>query len=114
MVRQVLNVSCCCVGVSESSAQREEMGDCDVNLTQCGTRNGKDTFGLDARSRDISCDHGMPCKKPTRHSLAPEASPPLAMVRSDKVHVVAIILSCVLLRNFFLKFASVSSHHRKT
>ena len=77
------------------------MSDRDVNLTQCGTRNGKDTFGLDARSRDISCDHGMPCEKPTRHSLALEASPPLAMVRSDKVHIVAMILSGVLWRNPF-------------
>ena len=77
------------------------MSDRDVNLTQCGTRNGKDTFGLDERSRDISCDHGMPCEKPTQHSLAPEATSPLAMVRSDKVHVVGTILSCVDLRNPF-------------
>ena len=101
MVRQVLNVSSCSVGVSESSAEREEMSDRDVNLTQCGTRNGKDTFGLDERSRDISCDHGMPCEKPTQHSLAPEAMSPLAMVRSDKAHVVGTILSCVDLRNPF-------------
>ena len=101
MVRQVLKVSCWSVGVSESSAEREEMSDCGVNLTQRRTRNGEDTFGLDARSRDISCDHGMPCENPTQQSLAPEATSLLAMVRSDKVHVVGIIPSCVHLRKPF-------------
>ena len=77
------------------------MSDRDVNVTQCGTPNGKDTFGLDARSRNISCDHGRPCENTTQHSLAPEATSPLAMVRSDKVHVVGIILSCVHFRKPF-------------
>ena len=75
------------------------MSDCDSNLTQSGPPNGQNTFGLDARSRDIFCDHGVPCEKTTWHSLAPETTSPLAMVRSDKVHVVVITLARVLLRN---------------
>ena len=61
----------------------------------------KNTFGLDARSRDISCDHGVPSEKPTRHSLAPQATTQQEMVRSDKVHVVGVTLARVQLRNPF-------------
>ena len=84
------------VGLSEISAKREEISECDSNLTQSGPPDGKTTFGLDARSRDISCNHGMPCEKPTRHSLALEATTQQGMVRSYKVHVVGVTLARAL------------------
>ena len=43
----------------------------------------------------------MPCEKPTRHSLALEATTQQEMVRSDKVHVVGVTLARALLRSPF-------------